>query len=646
MAFGLQAATEQGQQARRVYGLREVVARSRLEAALALPLHRLRGERDRGHVREARVPTQAAQGFVAVHLGHHDVHQDGVHLRVLAEHLEHLPPVLGDQHVRTLAAQKRGERVDRAHVVVRDEDARAAERHVRQERGARGKRWRPRTVGAHVLHEQAHLLEQALARAPVFEHDRLGVRFDATDFLAREAATGVHHDRRHGQAVVRAQGFEQPEAVHVGQAEVEDHAAVALLAERLEGSACARHVARVEPCALQEVDQGVAFVRVVLDHQHLRLVVFGRLEEQANRADELVRRSGLGQIAHGAERKGALRRVDARDEMHGHRARGRILSQALHHRPAVDIRQAHVEDHSARLARLGDEQRFLAGRRHDRVEAARLHHLDESLREDAVVLDDEQVGLLAGERRALGGFGRLGTLGAHGRGGWNALLRQVAGERAAAPLAALQHQIAAEQQRRFARDGEPETRAAEAPIRARLGLLERREDAFLRGPGDADSGVRHGEGDARRGVELRRSEDAVPQRPVDAELDLAALRELEGVAEQVHEDALDALAIGDDPVRQARLELDAERDALGLGCGREQALCSLGELRQGHLRGVHVLLPGFDLREIQHLVDEAEEVLAGRVDRLRVLDLLGRQVLPLVLGQEVGEQQHAVERCP
>jgi len=54
----------------------------------------------------------------------------------------------------------------------------------------------------------------------------------------------------------------------------------------------------------------------------------------------------------------------------------------------------------------------------------------------------------------------------------------------------------------------------------------------------------------------------------------------------------------------------------------------------------------FDLREIQDVVDQREEVVARRMDRLGEIDLLVGQVAAGILAQLIGKDQQAVERRP
>ena len=59
-----------------VHRLGQILRCACFETLLAVALHRFRGERDDGQAAELRVLPDDLHGFVAVHLGHHDVHQD------------------------------------------------------------------------------------------------------------------------------------------------------------------------------------------------------------------------------------------------------------------------------------------------------------------------------------------------------------------------------------------------------------------------------------------------------------------------------------------------------------------------------------------------------------------------------------------
>jgi hypothetical protein len=58
----------------------------------------------------------------------------------------------------------------------------------------------------------------------------------------------------------------------------------------------------------------------------------------------------------------------------------------------------------------------------------------------------------------------------------------------------------------------------------------------------------------------------------------------------------------------------------------------------------HFELAGLDLGDVENVVDQVEQVVAGRVDRLGELDLLGAEVAFGVLRQQLGQDQRAVQR--
>ncbi len=57
-------------------------------------------------------------------------------------------------------------------------------------------------------------------------------------------------------------------------------------------------------------------------------------------------------------------------------------------------------------------------------------------------------------------------------------------------------------------------------------------------------------------------------------------------------------------------------------------------------------LAGFDLRQVEDLVDQLEEIVARRVDGLGELHLLAREVSVAVLGERLRQDEQAVERRP
>ena len=92
--------------------------------------------------------------------------------------------------------------------------------------------------------------------------------------------------------------------------------------------------------------------------------------------------------------------------------------------------------------------------------------------------------------------------------------------------------------------------------------------------------------------------------------------------------------------------MDVERQVLGLGHVPEIAVDVVAQAGEGDFFDLDRHGAGFDLREIENVVDEVQQVGAGRVDVARELDLLGRQVARDVFGQLLAEDQDRIERRP
>ena len=108
-------------------GLRHVVVRAGVEAALALAGRHLAGDGDDGQRREPLDPPDGPDGVVPVHDRHHDVHEDDVDVRRRLEHGQAAGTALRHRDDRAAPLEQRRHREDVAEVVVDDEHPRPVE---------------------------------------------------------------------------------------------------------------------------------------------------------------------------------------------------------------------------------------------------------------------------------------------------------------------------------------------------------------------------------------------------------------------------------------------------------------------------------------------------------------------------------------
>ncbi len=131
---------------------------------------------------------------------------------------------------------------------------------------------------------------------------------------------------------------------------------------------------------------------------------------------------------------------------------------------------------------------------------------------------------------------------------------------------------------------------------------------------------------------------------VDAQSHAALLGELDRVGQQVTQHLAQPLLVGEQVDGGVGGRRDLEVQAAGSGQRAERGFDVVEQVTQLERLGGDVHLAGLDLRQVQDVVDQLQQVGAGRVDDGRVLDLLGGQVPVRVLRQQLREDQQRVQR--
>ncbi len=335
-------------------------------------------------------------------------------------------------------------------------------------------------------------------------------------------------------------------------------------------------------------------------------MVFGAAAGEApHQRDQPLAVDRLGHVFGGAERPAEIAVVD--DGQHDHRdvRQRRIGLHPAEHGPAVDLRHHDVErdDIGRRLAH--DVERFgaVAGMEHAIASLASvaLQHLVHG----RIVIDHENRQSLAASR-ALGGFDRLRHRHMHQR-----LVEHVEGEDRALPRLAVDRHGAAEQGGEALGDGEAQAGAAEIAGGGGIGLGESLEQLAHLLLGHADAAVR----DAEQHVAVAGRMGLARER----QSDLALLGELGGVAQEVDQRLLDLGQVGAHRADVGRA-VDRQVIAVLLDQRLDHDTHLVDELREIDRLEIDVHPAGFDLRQVEHAVDQAEQMLAGRLDLLQVLD--------------------------
>ena len=191
--------------------------------------------------------------------------------------------------------------------------------------------------------------------------------------------------------------------------------------------------------------------------------------------------------------------------------------------------------------------------------------------------------------------------------------------------------VAAQQARQVARDRQAEAGAAVPAADRPVGLAEGFEDRLLLRRSYADTAVAHFEA------------DAVGAGASHVQRDAAVFGELHRVGQQVAQDLLEPLPVGEERGGRIRRHLHRQLQALAVRERLEHGLQSGGKRGDGGHFRPHLQPAGLHPGDVEDVVDQVQQVVAGRVDRFGKTDLLFRQVPLGVVGQQLREDQRAVE---
>ena len=294
----------------------------------------------------------------------------------------------------------------------------------------------------------------------------------------------------------------------------------------------------------------------------------------------------------------------------------RALAQASGGLDAVDAVHLPVDDVevigiSRGGGSVGQRQRFLARRGDVDLHMLLAQHVRQGLARFREIVGEQAAE--AGHFSASGGSRWLGRARQHRR----------EPEAAADAGRAVDARLSAHQLRQLARDGEPEAGAAVAARGRAVGLLEGGEQRAHAVGGDADARVVHLEAH----VERRR----LPVDPGGSQGDGATLGELDGVAEQVEQRLRDPGRVAVDDGRQV-VGGDDELEPLRSRLVGDQRAGPRQHRVDREIGRVQPKLAGLDLREIEDVVDDVEQVVGGVAhlrqtgERSRLVHLAAQQV--------------------
>ena len=143
-------------------------------------------------------------------------------------------------------------------------------------------------VGDDPVQEQRGLVEQPLRQFDALDDDAARHRVQLGILLRRQLAAGEHHHRQIGQRRVVADLFEQLEAGHVGQPQIEHDAIDLLPAQRRERLGAGAGGDDVDVVMAEQLGDPELFGRIVLDDQQALAARLDEILDPAERRLEIL----------------------------------------------------------------------------------------------------------------------------------------------------------------------------------------------------------------------------------------------------------------------------------------------------------------------------------------------------------------------
>ena len=132
--------------------------------------------------------------------------------------------------------------------------------------------------------------------------------------------------------------------------------------------------------------------------------------------------------------------------------------------------------------------------------------------------------------------------------------------------------------------------------------------------------------------------------PDEPQPDMAALRRvLHRVGQQIDQDLVDPGFVPHQILMADACHLQVELLLFRLGHGLDDGVRRGNHIAQGELLQIERYFSALNFRDIQNVVDQAEQVLSGGCDFPGIFSYLGR--ILRVPGQQRGKAQHRVHRC-
>ncbi len=137
-------------------------------------------------------------------------------------------------------------------------------------------------------------------------------------------------------------------------------------------------------------------------------------------------------------------------------------------------------------------------------------------------------------------------------------------------------------------------------------------------------------------VSLHREVDCVGRTGGHPQGDLAALGEFQCIGDEVAQDLTHTLAIGMQLPGRPRLNAEGECEMFLVRNRLELLVQVIEQIAEIDRLGAQLDLASLDLRQVENIVDDGQQIVAGGGDGLGETHLLGREITRAVVSENLG----------
>ena len=182
---------------------------------ITISFHGFGGKRDDRKVLEIIHRADRADCFIAIHLRHHDVHQNRINPGRRLQQIDALLAILSVHNLHVVRLKRAGEGKDVAHIVIDDQHPAIGQNRITPVQLFDHLPLRLRQVRVDAVQEEGGLSQQSLGRIGFFDNHRSRHATQMHLFLPRQFFARVDDDWEFGM-IVRLQLLDQLKARHVG----------------------------------------------------------------------------------------------------------------------------------------------------------------------------------------------------------------------------------------------------------------------------------------------------------------------------------------------------------------------------------------------------------------------------------------------